>query len=81
MPKVPVWGNWLQRSSPRTSPWDIPTLRSWVMERISGGSAGKNLPANAGDVGLIPGWRRSPEEGNGNSHQYSCLGSPMDRGS
>ena len=23
----------------------------------------KNLPANAGDVGLIPGLRRSPEEG------------------
>ena len=24
----------------------------------------KNLPANAGDVGLIPGLRRSPREGN-----------------
>ena len=27
----------------------------------------KNLPANAGDVGSIPGLGRSPEEGNGNS--------------
>ena len=25
-----------------------------------GGSAVKNLPANAGDIGLIPGWERSP---------------------
>ena len=27
----------------------------------------KNPPANAGDVGLIPGLGRSPGEGNGNS--------------
>ena len=40
----------------------------------------KNLPADAGDVGSIPGWRRSPGEGNGNPLQYSCLGNPMDRG-
>ena len=26
----------------------------------------KNPPANAGDLGLIPGWGRSPGEGNGN---------------
>ena len=40
----------------------------------------KNLPANAGDVGSITGSGRSPEEGNGNPLQYSCLGDPMDRG-
>ena len=34
----------------------------------------KNLPANAGDVGSIPGSGRSPGERNGNSLQYSCLG-------
>ena len=39
-----------------------------------------NLPANAGDPGLIPGSQRSPGEGNGNPLQYSCLGNPMDRG-
>ena len=42
----------------------------------------KNPPANAGDardMGLIPGWGRSPGGGNGNSLQYSYLGSPMDR--
>ena len=36
-----------------------------------GGSVVKNLPVNAGDMGLIPGLGRSPEEGNGNLLQYS----------
>ena len=45
-----------------------------------GGSVVKNLPANAGDLGSIPGWGRSPGEGNGNPLQYSCLENPMDRG-
>ena len=45
-----------------------------------GGSGVKNPFANAGDLGLIPGSRRSPGEGNGNPLQYSCLGNPMDRG-
>ena len=43
----------------------------------------KNLPANTGalgDTSLIPGWGRSPEGGNGNPLQYSCLENPMDRG-
>ena len=46
-----------------------------------GGSVVKNLSANAGDMGSIPGLGRSLGEGNGNSFQYSCLGNPMDRGS
>ena len=45
-----------------------------------GGSVVKNLPANAGDVGLIPGLVRSPGEGNGNPLQYFCLENSMDRG-
>jgi len=43
----------------------------------------KNLPANAGDereVGSISGSGRSPEVGNDNPLQYSCLENPMDRG-
>ena len=40
----------------------------------------KNLPANAGDAGSIPGLGRSPEERNGNPLQYSCLGNSRDRG-
>ena len=36
----------------------------------------KDLPANTGDardVGLIPGWARAPEGGNGHPLEYSCL--------
>jgi len=44
------------------------------------GSVVKNQSANVGDVGLIPDSGRPPGEGNGNPHQYSCLGNPMDRG-
>ena len=40
----------------------------------------RNLPANAGDMGLSPVLGRSPGEGNGSPLQYSCLGNPMDRG-
>ena len=40
----------------------------------------KNPPANAGDMGLIPGSGRSPGRGHGNPVQYSCLENPMDRG-
>ena len=50
------------------------------MKGFSGGSVVKNLPANAGDTGLIPGLGRLPRGGNGNPPQYSCLGNPMDRG-
>ena len=39
----------------------------------------KNPPANAGDVGLIPGLERSHGAGNGNPLQYSCLENFMDR--
>ena len=39
-----------------------------------------NPPADAGDMGSIPGSGRSPGEGNSNPIQYSCLGNPMDRG-
>ena len=48
-----------------------------------GSSVVRNLPANAGDtgvVGLTPGSGRSLGEGNGNPLQYSCLENPMDTG-
>ena len=47
---------------------------------FSGGSDGKESTCKAGDLGLIPGWGRSPGEGNGNPLQCSCLENPMDRG-
>ena len=51
-----------------------------LLPSVTGGSVVKNLPAIAGDAGLIPGSGTSPGEGNGSSLQYSCLGNPMDRG-
>ena len=39
----------------------------------------KNLPANAGDGGSVPGLGRSPGEENGNPLQYCCLENPMDK--
>ena len=45
-----------------------------------GGSVVKNPPANAGDMGLIPGLGRSPGEENDSPLQHSCLGNPMDKG-
>ena len=47
---------------------------------ISDGSGMKNLPANAGDMGLIPGLERYPGEENRNPVQYSHLGNSMNRG-
>ena len=56
----------------------------WVLHTslagFPGGSVLENPPANAGDIGLIPGLERAPGEGNGNLLQYSCLGNPVDRG-
>ena len=50
---------------------------------FQGGSVVKNLTANTGDardMGLIPGSERSPEGGNSNQLQYSCLENSVDRG-
>ena len=45
---------------------------------FSGGSAGKESACNEGDLGLIPGLRRSPGEGKGYPIQYSGLENSMD---
>ena len=37
-----------------------------VIVGFPGGSDGKESAYKAGDLGLIPGWGRSPGEGNGN---------------
>ena len=50
------------------------------LQGFSGGSVVKNLPANAGHAGSIPGLGRSPGEGNDDLLHYSCLRNPMDRG-
>ena len=50
------------------------------MDLFPGGSEVKASACNAGDLGSIPGWGRSPGEGNGNPLQYSCLKNHMDGG-
>ena len=47
---------------------------------LPSGLDSKESACNAGDPSWIPRLGRYPGEGNGNSLQYSCLGSPMDRG-
>ena len=58
----------------------ITTAPPPIFRDFPGGSLVKNLPANAGDAGLIPRSGRSAGEGNENPLQYSCLGNPMGRG-
>ena len=52
-------------------------LRHWV---FPGGSDCKESSWSAGDSDSIPGWGRSPGEGNDNPLQYSCLENSMHRG-
>ena len=44
------------------------------------GKKKKKMPAIVEDMSSIPRLGRSTGEGNGNPLQYSCLGTPMDRG-
>ena len=59
---------------------EVPCIDPRAHRRFPGGSMLRNLPANAGDRGLVPGSGRSLREGSGNPLQCSCLGNPMDRG-
>ncbi|CAM9218206.1 unnamed protein product [Rangifer tarandus platyrhynchus] len=52
-------------------------LGSWASP---GGSDGKESACNAGDSSLIPGWGRSPGEGNGYHTSVHVWRIPMDRG-
>ena len=61
--------------------YGLPFFRSYKSAiGFPGGLVVKNLPISAKDLGLISGLRKSPERGNGNPLQYSCLGDPMERG-
>ena len=51
-----------------------------ILLGFPGVSGVKNLPAIAGDLGLIPGPGRSAGEGDGSPLQYSCLENPIDKG-
>ena len=52
----------------------------YMWEGLPCGSEGKASAHNAGDPGLIPGWGRSPGEGNSNPLQYPYLENPLDGG-
>ena len=52
------------------------SLSNWA----PAGSHGKESACNAGDLGLIPGWGRSPGKRNGYPLEYSCLENSKDRG-
>ena len=59
------------------------TLAGWFWEAsmqdcFPDSSAGKESACNAGDLGLIPWFRRSPGKGKGYPHQYSGLENSMD---
>ena len=47
-----------------------------VIQGFPGGSDGKESACHMGDLGSIPGLRRSPRGGRGNSLQYSCQENP-----
>ena len=51
-----------------------------LLEAFPGGSAVKNPPGNAADVGLVPVSGRLPGGGNGNPLQYSCQENLTDGG-
>ena len=50
------------------------------IEGFSGGSDGEESACIAGDSDSVPGVGRSPEAGNVNPLQYSCLENSVDRG-
>ena len=55
-------------------------VRIVLTQYFPDGSDGKASACNARDPGSIPGWGRSPGEGNGNPVQCSCLEHPIDGG-
>ena len=73
---------------PKILLYTLPEFQSWTLPILPipspylpspsfpGGLAGKNLPANAGDVGLVLGLGKK----NGDPLQCPCLGNAVDRG-
>ena len=67
-------GGGTEESETQTEPVTQPTCSSQVALVV------KNLPANAGDGGSVPGSGRPPGEGHGTPLPYPCLETPTDRG-
>ena len=60
--------------------WIFKGLASLVAQSVKKPPAVQESTFNAGDLDSICGSGRYPGEGNGNLLQYSCLKSPMNRG-
>jgi len=52
---------------------------AYLKKDFPGDSDGKASAYSAGDLGSLPGSRRSSGEGNGNPLQYPCLENPMEQ--
>ena len=71
--------SWNSQLLPRTAQPDSCLWLFFCYVGLPWWIVGKEPTCSAEDPGSIPGWGRSPGEGNGNPLQYSCLENPMDR--
>ena len=69
----PLFDSWVGKILWRRDRLSIP-----VFLGFPGEAAGKESTCDAGDLGLIPGLERSPEEGNSYPVQYSGLENSID---
>ena len=69
----PWFNSWVRKIH-----WRRDRLLTPVFLGFPGGSAGKEAACNAGDLGSIPGWGRSPGGGKGDPLPYSGLENSMD---
>ena len=74
------WPDAIEQDRKGPYPRKVPKLAALSLPSHLHGSDGEASACNAGDLGLIPRWRRSPGEGNGKPLHYSCLENPMDGG-
>ena len=67
-PDVSIWGSFRREQSETVKTFNsgIKNLNFMGFMGFLGGSVGKESACKAGDMGLIPGLRRSPGGGNGN---------------
>ena len=74
---ISIARTWKQPKWPSIDEW---IKMYYIHMGFPGDSEVKASACNAGDLGSIPGLGRSPEEGNGNPLQYSCLENPIGKG-
>ena len=74
------WSPWGHKGSDMTEWLSNNNVCVHTHVGFPGGSSGKEPACNAGFAVLVLRSRRSPEGGNGNQLQYSCLGNSMERG-